>query len=347
LIFGVRDVIQELLHPILDAAILLAMLVFAILFTLSVSAGVLGLWLLLAIVPAFFQYLLVVVEARAAGKEAPAVGIELFSWVQNLWSLFPLVLIGAAAVLVFILQESGLQFLAGMAAALLMMLVPLSLAILALTHSPVECLRPTRLWLMASNWGRYYLLVLAVSLLAVLILYLVRSAGLPVFVTILATLYGFLLLASVSGHAIALQDTQIEMSIPDPVLPSARELEEQDRRSRVLVLNHAYGMVSRGNHAGGVGHVLEVIRNSSDSADEFRWYFTEMLRWDSSDAALLIGQQFISLLLSEGLEQEALKMIMRCRYVNPAFRLLEADRVSARRLADRRHDAELAAWLSS
>lgn len=345
--FGVREVIQELLHPILDAAILLAMLVFAILFTLSVSAGVLGLWLLLAIVPAFFQYLLVVIEARAAGKEAPAVGIELFSWVQNLWSLFPLVLIGAAAVLVFMLHESGLQFFAGMAAALLLMLLPLSLAILALTHSPVECLRPARLWLMARNWGRYYLLVLAVSLLAVLILYVVQSAGLPVFVTTVAALYGFLLLASVSGHALALQETESEMSIPEPLLPSDSELKEQAQRSRTLVLNHAYGMVSRGNRAGGVRHLLEVISNSSDSADEFSWYFTQMLRWDSSDAALLVGQQFISLLLAEGNEQEALKMIARCRYVNPAFKLLEADRSSARRLAERRNDEELVIWLSS
>ncbi len=345
--FGIRELIAELLYPFRDIAILLAMVVFAALFSLSVWAGLFGLWLLLAIIPAFFQYLLIVVEARAAGKEVPAAGVELFSWVQNLWGLFPLVLIGAAVVTVYLLVTADQYYFAGMAAALIFMALPASLAVLAITHSPVECLRPTRLWLVARGWGPYYLLVLAVSLVAVTILYLVIEAGLPIFYTTLAILYGLLLQASVSGHALAKQGTSIELSIPDPVLPDESELLERAKRDRTIILNHAYGMVSRGNRAGGVRHVLDAISDSSDQVEDYRWFFAEMLRWDSSDAALLVAQKFISLLLIEGLDQEAAKMIVRCRYVNPDFKLLVEDRQLARRMAERLHDPELVEWLSS
>lgn len=345
--FTIRDVIAELTYPFRDAAILLAMPLFALLFTLSVYAGPFGLWLVLALMPAFFHYLLVVLEARAKGEDAPAVGIELFSWVQHLWKLLPLVLSGMSGWGVYLLAAGGYEFLAGMLAALLFALFPVSLAILAVTHSPFESLRPSRLWLMVRSWGRYYLLVLAVTLVGAVLFYLASSAGLPLFIKAFSAIYALSMLATVSGSAIALQDVQVEVSIPDSVLPDAKTLAETANRNRNVILNHAYGLVSRGNRSGGVRHVLEAIKESADQAADYRWFFTEMLRWDDNYAALLVGQQFISLLLADGEEQEACKMIARCRYMDAAFRLLDVDKKVVMRIAERRGDTELLEWLST
>jgi len=342
-----RDVLDELLYPLRDAAVLLAMLVFALLFTLAVYANILGLWLLVAIVPAFFQYLLVVMQARADSKEVPAVDIELFSWAQKAWSLSPLVLVVLPGVGAYFLARAGFELLSALVVAMTLMLLPVSMAVLTLTHSAIECVRPSRLWLVASSWGRHYILVFVVSLAGASVLYLALQFDLPVFFTVLFLMYGFLLIASVGGHALAIQDVVFDVPIPDPVLPTDQELLKQTNRVRTRTLNHAYGMFSRGNRAGGLHHLLDDIQDSPDQAESFYWFFSQMLRWESTDAALLIGQRLISLLLAEQRDSEAIKTIVRCRHVNPEFKLLEADRVLAQRLAKQVHDPELKVWLVS
>lgn len=340
-----RGAIDELLYPVKDPAMLLALLVFSVLFTLAVFAGLLGLWLMTAIVPGFFQYLLVVVQARADNKEVPAVDVELFSFAQRLWSLFPMVLVTAAGLSIYYLASSGREALAVIALGLTFMLLPLSLAVLTITHSAFECLRPSRLWLVARNWGPHYGMVLVVSLAGGLLVYLALYFELFVFFTILFTLYAFLLISSVGGHALALQEAEIEIAIPDPVLPGAEEMQKKENQVRTHALNHAYGMVSRGNCAGGVRHLLDYIQDSPDPLDCSRWLFTQMLKWESPQAALQLGQHLISRLLAEHRDQEALKTIVRCRHAHPAFFLLEPDRASAARLAKQVYDPELRQWL--
>lgn len=341
-----RDVLDELIYPFRDAAMLLAILVFTVLFTLSVFAGLFGLWLLIAIVPAFFQYLLVVMQARADKKEVPAVDVELFSLANRLWSLFPLVLVSFTGVVVYFLVSTDHESLAVMTMALAFLLLPPMMATLTITHSAIECLRPSRMWLVARNWGRHYLLVLVVSAVGVVVVYLALRFDLWVPLVILVVLYCFLLIASVGGHAMAIQEAEIEISIPDPVLPSEQELMEKTNQVRTGTLNHAYGMVSRGNRAGGVHHILEDIKASPDQVESYRWFFKEMLRWDSPGAAAVVGQQFVSLLLAKRQDQEAIKTIVRCRHANPDFKLLEADRVTALRLTRYIHDPELRDWLA-
>ncbi|MCJ7557543.1 MAG: hypothetical protein MUP90_11625 [Gammaproteobacteria bacterium] len=342
-----RDAIYELTYPLRDVAMLLELIVFWVLFTIAIFAGLLGLWLLVAIVPAFFQYLLVVMQARAHGKEAPAVDVELFSWAQKLWSLFPMALVTLAAAGVYFLVKAGHGAWAVLAAALAVMVLPLSLAVLTTTHSALQCLRPSQLWLVARGWGRHYALVLVVSMVGALLAYLALEFDFPLVFLGLFILYGFLLVASVGGHAMAIQDVPIEVSIPDPVFPSAQELLKKVNQVRTRTLNHAYGMVSRGNRAGGVRHVLGDIQDSPDQVESSYWFFTEMLRWESTDAACLIGQRLISLLLAEQRDQEAIKTLVRCRHANQEFKLLERDRVLASRLAKQVHDPELKVWLES
>jgi len=341
-----RDVLDELLYPLKDPAMLLALLFFSVLFSLAIFSGLFGLWLMTAIVPGFFQYLLVVMQARADNKEAPAVDVELFSFAQRLWSLFPMVLVTLAGLAIYYLASTGREIWAVVALGLTFMLLPLSLAVLTITHSAIECLRPSRLWLVARNWGHHYLMVIGVSVTGGVLVYLTLHYDLFMIVTILFTLYAFLLIASVGGHALAIQEAEIEISIPDPVLPGPLEVERKENQVRTHALNHAYGMVSRGNCAGGVRHVLNYIQDSPDPLDCTRWLFTQMLNWESPQAALQIGQQLVSRLLAAQLDKEALKTIVRCRHANPAFTLLEADRVPAMRLAKNVYDPALKEWLA-
>jgi hypothetical protein len=89
------DIGRELLYPFTDVAILAAMITFALLAELADAARILGLWLALIILPAFFRYALYLLEARAHGRAAPVPGIEMFNLFENFWALFPAVLLGA------------------------------------------------------------------------------------------------------------------------------------------------------------------------------------------------------------------------------------------------------------
>ena len=92
---NLRDVGRELLYPLTDMAILTAMITFALIAELIEAARIFGFWLAIIVLPAFFRYALYMLEARAHGQQAPVPTIEMFSFFENFWALFPTVLLGA------------------------------------------------------------------------------------------------------------------------------------------------------------------------------------------------------------------------------------------------------------
>ena len=58
-----------------------------------------------------------------------------------------------------------------------------------------------------------------------------------------------------------------------------------------------------------------------------------MLKWENKDPVLVFAQQYLSQLLHSELEVEAVKLMMRCRLVNPAFVPLSGDLELARQAA--------------
>lgn len=340
-----KDILHELSYPLRDAAIVPAILVFAGLYTLAIYATLPGLWLLVLLVPALFQYMLVILQARAEGKPAPAVDVELFGWVHRPWRLFPLVLVAFPGVAAYFSLAGGHETLAGVIGLAVLMLLPLSLAVLALTQSVFQCLHPLRMWEVARGWGARYLRVMAVSLTGPVLLVLVNGVVSSVFLNALVVTYGLFLLATVAGHALDKAGMMQDVTIPDPVLPTPEELSARTDSRRTGVLNHAYGMASRGNVSGGVRHLLDDIHGDSDPLVSYRWYFRHIQNWNSPLATSRLGGQFVSFLLDREMGQEAIKVIVMCRHANPAFELPAPDRDRAGRLAGQVHDPALRAWL--
>ena len=58
-------IIREILYPLTDIAVVLALIFFLLLELLVEVAGLLGLWLIIVLLPAYFRYLLYLLEARA------------------------------------------------------------------------------------------------------------------------------------------------------------------------------------------------------------------------------------------------------------------------------------------
>jgi hypothetical protein len=326
-------------------AIVLALVVFLLLELLAEAAGLLGIWLAIVIVPAYFRYLLYLLEGRASGRDAPSPGIELFNWVENFWSLFPLVLAGLLLWGEFFLI-SKFSFAVAMAPGVLVLLIyPASMAVLAVTRSPLESMNPAALFVLIKSCGRDYLLIpLVVVAMSFLVWYLV-ILNVQGILTRAISMYASFLMFTLTGAVLHANDAGITVDIPAPREPDAEKIDADLARERTKVLNHAYGFVSRGNRQGGLRHIFDRIEGEADTAAAYRWFFEHMLKWESKDAALFFAHEYLSWLLGRRRDIEALKLIARCRLEDARFRPLAGDADAALAAAERQGNKELCEYL--
>jgi hypothetical protein len=336
-----RELAKEIAYPLTDMTVLLGMAGFALLSALAQAAGILGLWLAILLVPAFFRYLLALLEARANGRPAPVAGIEMFNIADNFWTLAPLVVLATATWGGFLLAYQGHVAASRAAGLAFLAVLPASLAILAITRSPVESLNPLAWWRMMRACGGDYALAAIVPPLAAWLLSFLPLEGMPAIVRYLCWSYPTFLLGTLTGAALRANDVAYRVRIPDPVEPGEADVAAVRDSDRRKVLNHAYGFASRGNLDGALAHVRSAIFDDPEPAAARRWYFERMLQWESNTCALFFAQDYLAWLLAEGRDIETLKLLTRCFLEDPAFRPLPADREAAVDIARRFHRDDL------
>lgn len=329
----------------MDMAVVLALITFLLLEMLAEAAGLLGIWLAIAIVPAYFRYLLYLLEARANGRDAPSPGIELFNWVENFWSLFPLVLVCLVIWGEYFLVRN-LSFAAALIPGVFVFfLFPASMAVLAVTRSPVESLNPVAVYRVIRACGNDYLLPPLAVAASFLVAYLVYLDS-PFILTRAAAMYASILIFTLTGRVLHENAAAIEVEIPSPVGLDAEQVDANLTRERTKVLNHAYGFVSRGNRQGGLQHIYDRIENEADADAAYRWFFEQMLKWESTEAALVFAQKFLARLLARQRDVEALKLISRCLLEDARFKPLPEQRSAALAAAERLGNDDLIEYLN-
>ena len=98
-----NEFLREFHTPLTSAPVLFALILFYALFEIAslgrvfglVVALVLAAQIVIFVLPALLRYLMVVLQARAFGREPDPLNVELLSWVGNVWTLFPIVHVGA------------------------------------------------------------------------------------------------------------------------------------------------------------------------------------------------------------------------------------------------------------
>lgn len=329
-----REYIDELARPFTDSTVLIAMLTFTGLFALADAAGLLGIWLLVVTLPACSRFLIGITAARIDGRPVAPPGIELFSLVDSVWTLLPLVLIVGGALLVRAM--AGTPIAASALALSLALAVPASVGVLALTRSPAAAINPLHLHALIRRTGKRYLGVPAAVLAAVALLGLLALLGAPSILVAALASYPLFLGFSLTGAVVAGSGLREEVGIPDPVEPAAETLIERDLRSRRAVLDHAYGLFSRGNRAGGLRHIEGFVDRSEyfgTKIEVFEWFFEKMLRWENAGPALALAQVFLSRLVDAGESTAAMKLIGRSLLEDERWRPLPADRERVTELA--------------
>lgn len=334
-----RAIVREILFPLTDTGVLFAIIGFAALHALASAAWLLGVWLYVVTLPAFFRYLLYLLEARANGRAAPVPGIELFNWVENFWSLFPLLLL---ALMTWVAYRIAISF--SLQAAIvfvvaLLTVMPASMAVLAVTRSPIQSLSPLAVSRIISACKFDYLLILLQGIGVGAVVYWLARTGIPEFLVGLLIIFEAVLLFTFTGAVMHTNDIVPQVDIPEPLEADEETRHEQLVDERKKIANHAYGFVSRGNRAGGLLHIRRWIDQEQDRDVATRWFFNEMLGWETTDAALFFAQEWIHELLGDARDVEALKLVQRCLLENPRFRPMPEDRARVMELARAaRHD---------
>lgn len=329
------DIGRELFYPLKVMAIVLAVVFFWLLFGLARRAGLLGLVLLFFTMPAYSRYLLYLLEARANDRSAPVPDIAMFNPADNFWTLTPLILIAiatwASILLAPMISPTGVVLI-GVA---FLAIVPASMAILAVTHSPAESLNPVAMIRMIRACGAPYFVVPFIMIAMSMLFVALYVAGVPLLLIDLGTSYQIVLLFTMTGAVLHAKNVAVQVTIPDPIEPTAAELARDLGYERQKVANHAYGFISRGNREGGFAHIRQWLENETDEAEAYLWFLHEMLKWENKVPALFFAQEYLGRLLESNMDKEALKLIARCLHEDARWRPLPENRDAVHELATR------------
>lgn len=345
---------RELVSPLTTPTVLFSWLLFFV----FVQIGLFGLYLFedeigivigmvlvaqlaVIVLPALLRTLMHLLEARSLGQEPPPPVVEFFSWVGHTWALFPL---AHVATLCYLFYKAPLDIAFAVTLVYLLVL-PASLVILAVTHSVRESLRPRALYELVKRAGFSYLIAPLFLLAAVgVIVGLRRVTESDLLVEFLA-FYCLFAAFAIFGGMVRRLNLQNEIEIPTAMHVVAAEHDEQQALVRRAALNHAYGLVSRGNRTGGLEHLYSEINDDPNSDDAWFWYFDQLLRWERDNAGLTYAQNYLHHLLRHGDLIRAVKVMLRCRLVNPAFKPMAEDIPQAIAAAEACHNDELANFL--
>lgn len=338
-----RDLLRALLIPILEPAVLMVLILFSVLFAIAQSSLLLGLFVLIFSLPPIFRYLMLIVEDCARGESPGALNAEFFNWVGGMHTFFPLPLTIAFGVVGFYAFDAYGMSGVYMTLAVAVVIFPTSLALLAITHSPLQSINPLAIWrLLAKSYRTFWI---APLYLALILWFSMQSTGLPVIVTNFIQLFLVFSFAAVTGTLIAPERLIDDVGIPAPVAPLRDKAENDLEQNRVLTLSHAYGFISRDNREGGFKHIFGEIERDPDPLGAWQWYFERMLTWEQKQHALFFAQHCIRDMLANDENIPALKMINRCHLLNEQFTPFREDIPAAIAVAERCGNIELAAVL--
>jgi hypothetical protein len=337
------SLLKAIFLPVIEPAMLFVLLLFWVLVSIGTSGSPMGLLVLILSLPPIFRYQTIILEACAKGEVPAAFDAEFFSWGGNMWTLFPLplvvglVLLGVAAEHSF--GSGGVFAVLALAGGIL----PASLAVLAITHSPLQSLNPIAIGRLLKSAGESFWF--ASAYLFSIGWGAIQAEQLPNIAGNFIQLFVLFSFSAVTGTLLEPFGLVDDVSIPDALDASDDAIKGDLEVARAAVLTHAYGFVSRNNREGGFRHITEWIAKETDVVGAWAWFFDRMLRWEQKQHALFFAQQYIHDMLLHGEKVPALKVIMRCRLVNEQFHPSREDIPAAIEAAESTGNIELAAVL--
>lgn len=298
-------------------------------FDLAVHAGFMGIPLAIALVSWFFKYCFALLDSIVTGAdEPPVLSVEMINPLDEQRPLGQALLITGGVFLTLAVSHSAGIVLGWVCGALLLALLPASIATMGLTSNLVRAAWPPDLWAVVRGIGQrdYLILVSAIPGLAV-VLDTLQHFGAPWLLSLaLAQLFLLLTFALVGS---ALHEHRLELGIE---YRTAKErIAERDEREleseRNRVLDHAYMKFRVGKPLEGWQEIqtwLDSRRAGTDPTDriltEHRAVLAITARWEDARAADKLTNDLVELYFARRETGRALQVVEERVASNPNYR---------------------------
>jgi hypothetical protein len=330
---------RYVLFPFRGGALALV-LTFTVGLELAAHAGYGG-WLLgFMLISWFFKYCFILLDAIVTGAtEPPVLSIEMVNPINEQRPLGQALLIAGGSALSYELGQLAGPALGWLTAALLLLLLPASIATLGLTGNLLRAAWPPELWSIVKGVGRDYLwLIGAIPGLAALFA-AVAHYGASSWVLIPAGQLSFLLAFALVGSV--LHEHRLELGIEYRTLQEsiAERTERELASERERMMDHAYMKFRVGKPAEGWQEIqtwLTSRRAGADTRDVFLPEHRAVLaiaeRWDDVRAADKLTNELVELYFARRQAGRALDVVEERLASNPKFK--PAQPAHTRRLAE-------------
>jgi hypothetical protein len=318
---------RYVLFPFRGGALAL-LLTFTVGFEIGAHAGFVGIPLDVALVSWFFKYCFILLDAIVTGAtEPPVLSVEMINPLNEQRPLGQALLIAGGGVLCYGLAQVAAPAVGWLTGALLLLLLPASIATLGMTGNILRAAWPPELLSVVRGVGRDYLLLIgAIPGLAVIFMALAHY-GASSWVLIPAGQLSFLLAFALVGSV--LHEHRLELGIEYRTLQE--RIEERTAREhaseRNRMLDHAYMKFRVGKPLEGWQEIqgwLTAQRAGVDPGDhlllEHRAVLAVAERWDDVRAADKLTNELIELYFARRQNGRALDVVEERLASNPKFR---------------------------
>jgi hypothetical protein len=303
--------------------------VFTLGFDLAVHASFLGIPLALVLVSWFFKYCFVLLDAIVTGAtEPPVLSAEMVNPLSEQRPLGQALLITGGVMLTLEVSRSVGTVAGWICGALLLTLLPASIATMGLSSNMVRAAWPPDLWAVVRGIGRrdYLILVTAIPGLAVVFVMFLQF-GAPWLLCLAAGQIFLLLTFALVGSV--LHEHRLELGIEYRTLreriDERTEREQESERNRVLV--HAYMKFRVGKPAEGWQEIqtwLDSQHAGFDPTDrllpEHRAVLAITSRWEDVRAADRLTNDLVELYFARRETGRALEVVEERLASNPNYR---------------------------
>jgi hypothetical protein len=304
-----------------NPTVIVTAVVYGLLLTMAVFAGLFGLLLLILISLSLWRYCYAVLRNVARGwNHFPPPDIESTNPVGNMAVVLHYVFFASLSYLIVttpLIGEPLRVLLIGVVA----VAFPASAAVMGMTNSLFAALSPISMSTVVRELGTDYAKLVVVCAALFALRFLSDSLGA---ISWLLGLVGDLVsvwttLALFLAIGAALRAHRFDFDLLEG-LDDAEERDERERRNDwQKTLDRAYTSVRSGLAAQAYRTVKELIASENDSLEIYQWTFNGMLRWDEPHHAVLLGERFAKRLWDEGRKVDALDLAQRCRKLSPQF----------------------------
>ena len=318
---------RYLLYPLRGGALLLV-ITFTLGWVIALQARLAGILLAVVLTSWFFKYCFILLDAVVAGAEEPPVlSAEMVNPVDEQRPLAQAMLIAAGAWLAVELARLTVAVIGWLLGAILLMLLPASIAVLGMSGSALRAAWVPELLSLIRGIGRDYAVLLVAIMAVALLVFAVARAGAPYWLLIAATQLGLLVIFALVGGALHEHRLELGIEYRSPRERQAERAERERISARSRVMDDAYMKFRVGKPIEGWQEIqswLKLHGHAEDLTDklllEHRAVLATAARWDDVRPADRLTDDLVELYFRRRETGRALDIVEERLATNPRYR---------------------------